>query len=72
MRVQYYGNVMDVLVQHHPEYVSLAWGTMKFFFVVGFATYNTIIWAWELQFQKQTLFGPEHEVVETDSLNRHA
>ena len=34
MRIQYYGNIMDVLVQHHPEYVSLAWGAMKLFFVV--------------------------------------
>ena len=34
-RVPYYGNIMDVLVQHHPEYVSLAWGTMKFFFMVS-------------------------------------
>lgn len=34
-RVQYYGNIMDVLVQHHPEYVSLAWGAMKFLFGVG-------------------------------------
>ena len=33
-RVCYYGNIMDVLVQHHPEYVSLAWGAMKFLFVV--------------------------------------
>jgi hypothetical protein len=33
-RIHYYGNVMDVLVQHHPEYVSLAWGAMKFLFVV--------------------------------------
>ncbi|KAK6508673.1 hypothetical protein TWF506_010752 [Arthrobotrys conoides] len=31
-RIMYYGNVLDVLVQHHPEYVSLAWGTMKFLF----------------------------------------
>ncbi|KAI0876600.1 hypothetical protein GGS24DRAFT_450860 [Hypoxylon argillaceum] len=31
-RVQLYGNVLDVLVQHHPEYVSLVWGAMKFFF----------------------------------------
>lgn len=30
----YYGTVLDVLVQHHPEYVSLAWGTTKFLFVV--------------------------------------
>lgn len=28
-RVHHYGNVLDVFVQHHPEYVSLAWGTMK-------------------------------------------
>ncbi|KAK5998540.1 hypothetical protein PT974_00920 [Cladobotryum mycophilum] len=31
--IQYYGNIVDVFVQHHPEYVSLAWGTMKFVFV---------------------------------------
>lgn len=30
-----YGKVMDMLAQHHPEYVSLAWGTTKFLFVVG-------------------------------------
>ena len=33
-RVCFYGNIMDVLVQHHPEYVSLAWGAMKLLFVV--------------------------------------
>ena len=26
---------MDVLVQHHPEYVALAWRAMKFVFVVS-------------------------------------
>lgn len=34
-RVLYYGNIMDVLVQHHPEYVSLVWGAMKFIFGVS-------------------------------------
>ena len=34
-RVRFYGDIMDVLVQHHPEYVSLAWGAMKFFFTVS-------------------------------------
>lgn len=34
-RLLYYGNIMDVLVQHHPEYVSLAWGAMKFIFGVS-------------------------------------
>ena len=34
-RVRHYGNIMDVLVQHHPEYVSLAWGAMKLLFVVS-------------------------------------
>jgi hypothetical protein len=29
-RVMYYSNVLDALAQHHPEYVSLAWGAIKF------------------------------------------
>lgn len=33
-RLIYYGNVLDVLSQHHPAYVSLAWGAFKFLFVV--------------------------------------
>jgi hypothetical protein len=33
-RICHYGQILDVLVQHHPEYVSLAWGAMKFLFVV--------------------------------------
>ena len=33
-RIGYYGNIMDVLVQHHPQYAALAWGAMKFLFVV--------------------------------------
>ena len=37
-RLQYYGTIMDVLVQHHPEYVALAWGAMKFLFTVSFLT----------------------------------
>jgi len=34
-RLMHYSNIFDVLVQHHPEYVSLAWGAMKFMFVVS-------------------------------------
>jgi hypothetical protein len=34
-RIHHYGNIMDVLVQHHPEYVALAWGAMKLLFGVG-------------------------------------
>ncbi|KAF4336554.1 hypothetical protein FBEOM_9596 [Fusarium beomiforme] len=34
-KIHHYGNIMDVLVQHHPEYVSLAWGAMKFVLVDG-------------------------------------
>jgi hypothetical protein len=33
--VLYYGRILDMLVQHHPEYVSLAWGTTKLLFVVS-------------------------------------
>jgi len=35
-RVMYYGVIMDTLSQHHPEYVSLAWGAVKFLFVVRY------------------------------------
>jgi len=34
-RIMYYGVIMDTLSQHHPEYVSLAWGAIKFLFIVG-------------------------------------
>jgi hypothetical protein len=33
-RICHYCQIFDVLVQHHPEYVSLAWGAMKFLFIV--------------------------------------
>lgn len=33
--VQFYGAIFDVLAQHHPEYVALAWGMMKFLVVVS-------------------------------------
>lgn len=31
----HYGTILDVFVQHHPEYVSLAWGAMKLIFGVS-------------------------------------
>ena len=37
-RFMYYGAVLDTLSQHHPEYVSLAWGAIKFIFVVILGT----------------------------------
>jgi hypothetical protein len=42
-RLVYYGNVMDVIVQQHPEYVSLAWGTMKLLFGVS-SSYSQLTW----------------------------
>jgi hypothetical protein len=33
-KIHFYGVIMDVIVQHHPEYTSLAWGAMKVLFVV--------------------------------------
>lgn len=33
--VCHYGNVLDVFVQHHPEYVSLVWGLWKLLFTVS-------------------------------------
>jgi hypothetical protein len=29
-RIALYGQVLDVLAQHHPEYLALAWGSIKF------------------------------------------
>jgi hypothetical protein len=42
-RVMYYGGILDVLSQHHPEYVSLAWGAMKFVFIVSTSPHFTEI-----------------------------
>lgn len=42
-RIAFYGQVFDVLVQHHPEYVSLAWGTFKFIFQVFLSAMNGLI-----------------------------
>lgn len=33
-RVHFYGGVLDVFAQHHPEYVALAWGSIKFLVMV--------------------------------------
>ena len=32
--IMFYSQVMDTLAQHHPEYVSLAWGASKFLLMV--------------------------------------
>jgi hypothetical protein len=34
-KVEFYGNILDVFVQHHPEFVSLVWGAMKLLFTVA-------------------------------------
>ena len=33
-KLLFYSGVMDVMIQQYPEYTSLAWGAMKFLFVV--------------------------------------
>jgi hypothetical protein len=38
-RIMYYGQVLDVLSQHHPEYVALVWGLVKFVLMVCFIRY---------------------------------
>ena len=42
-KIHHYGTILDVFVQHHPEYVSLVWGTMKFLFVVSPSTRGRIV-----------------------------
>lgn len=36
--LHHYGTIIEVFSQHHPEYVALAWGAMKFLLVVGSQT----------------------------------
>ena len=35
VRIKLHGNILDVLVQQHPEYVALVWGAFKFLFTVN-------------------------------------
>lgn len=41
--IMFYSQVLDALAQHHPEYIALAWGTLKFLFIVSnlAVTYDT-------------------------------
>jgi hypothetical protein len=34
-KVMHYGNTLEVLAQHHPEYVALVWGTFRLLFGVS-------------------------------------
>ncbi|KAH7397601.1 hypothetical protein BKA64DRAFT_42445 [Cadophora sp. MPI-SDFR-AT-0126] len=43
LRIKFYGDILDVFVQHHPEYVALVWGAMKFLFTVGWSFLCRII-----------------------------
>ncbi|KAF2267733.1 hypothetical protein CC78DRAFT_456466 [Lojkania enalia] len=38
----HYSTIFDVIAQHHPEYVALAWGAMKFLFVAVLNHENAI------------------------------
>lgn len=35
-KIVFYEGVVDVIIQQHPEAVSLIWGGMKFFFMVRY------------------------------------
>ncbi|KAI1739150.1 hypothetical protein F4680DRAFT_466671 [Xylaria scruposa] len=41
-RVMYYGQVLDTLAQHHPEYVSLVWGVIKFV-LMGIINHGSLV-----------------------------
>jgi hypothetical protein len=41
-RIHFYSGILDVIAQHHPEYVALAWGSIKFLLVVGCSLRITI------------------------------
>ncbi|KAF4932722.1 hypothetical protein CGCF245_v010294 [Colletotrichum fructicola] len=41
-KILYYGHILDVISQHHPEYVALAWGAVKFL-LVGVLNYESLV-----------------------------
>lgn len=43
-RVVFYADVLDVLVQHHLEFVALAWGGMKLLFAVWYLHHTVRCW----------------------------
>ncbi|KAK8114657.1 hypothetical protein PG999_006726 [Apiospora kogelbergensis] len=42
-KVIYYSDILDVFVQHHPEYAALLWGTMKLLFTAFVNHEKTIV-----------------------------
>ncbi|KAL3291767.1 Nacht domain protein, partial [Colletotrichum asianum] len=40
-KILYYGHILDIISQHHPEYVALAWGAMKF--LLGVLNYESLV-----------------------------
>lgn len=34
LRIHFYSTILDVFAQHHPEYVALVWGSVKFLIIV--------------------------------------
>lgn len=53
-RIVYYGGVLDALSQHHPEYVALAWGAMKFVLMVSTESARTF---WKAAYMKQGIIN---------------
>ncbi|KAF5013873.1 hypothetical protein FDECE_154 [Fusarium decemcellulare] len=41
-KILFYGQILDVISQHHPEYVALAWGMVKFL-LMGVLNYETLV-----------------------------
>jgi hypothetical protein len=43
--IHFYGKIFDVISQHHPEYVALGWGALKFFLtaVINHEDVNTAL-----------------------------
>lgn len=42
-KIVFYGNILDVFVEHHPEFVALAWGAMKLVFTVFISFYEIVV-----------------------------
>lgn len=54
--IQFYGKVFDVVSQHHPEYVALGWGAVKFFLMV-FGLLSSALYPYQHDYQTYRLAG---------------
>ncbi|RWA13291.1 hypothetical protein EKO27_g1799 [Xylaria grammica] len=60
--IMVYGQVFDTLSQHHPEYISLVWGTMKFI-LMGIQSHEKLVHQFSIALSEITDVLPRAEFI---------